>query len=233
MRLRLFLCVTALSLVSVAASANHARADFSISINEGNTGSGGVGQFTGPYANVQFTQTNANTLHVVITALNNGSQFFLFRTVGINLNAGVSFVAGSLSAATGIGSITPVFAGDSGNLNGFDSFNHSIDAGNGGDAGLTSLSFDLTGIAVVGNGLNFLALNDDNRYIAMHINAYGNSSYTGGALKTGFAADTGAGPGPGPNVPAPPTAILAAAGGLSFGLSGLVGWKRRRTLATA
>jgi hypothetical protein len=225
-KFRSFAGVSALSLALMAASADRARADFSLSINVGNP-SPGVGQYAGPYASVQFTQTGANTLHVVITAQNNGSQYFLFRTVGLNLSAGVSFVNGSLNSSTGLGTITPTFGvGNSGNLDGFGDFNHFIDAGSGASAGLTSLSFDLTGIAVVGTGSNFLTPNPDGFLIAMHINAYGNASYTGGALTTGFGANGGTGPGP--NVPAPPTAILAAAGGLSFGLSGLFGWKRRR-----
>jgi hypothetical protein len=223
MQLRSFAGVAALSVSLLAGSGGKSQADFSLSINVGNTGSSGIGSLTGPYASVTFMETGASTLHVVIQALNNGGNFYLFRTVGLNLATGVSFVPLSLTSTAGLGSISPSFGGPD-MFDGFGTTNHSVQAGNGGDAGLTSMSFDLTGIAVVGDGSNFLTPNSDGTLVAMHINAYANSDYSGGAIKTGFGAQTGAQPQP---VPAPTALVMIASGGIFSG-AGLALRRRMR-----
>jgi MYXO-CTERM domain-containing protein len=211
--------VLLLSLIVLAGVGSFGRANFSISIDEGNDG--GVDSFDGPYAEAVFTQVNANTLHVKITALDNGTDFFLFRTVGINVAPGVSFEAGSLTSTAGLGTISPNFAG-SDHLNGFGDFNLSVFAGNGASAGLTTMEFNLTGIPIVGDGSNFLALNNQGKYMAMHVNVYGNENYTGGARATGFGAG---GSIITSSVPEPASLTLAVLGVL--GIAGL-GWRQRR-----
>jgi hypothetical protein len=231
MKLRSFAGVSALSLALLAGSATQARANFLLSLNAPNSA---VSPFTGPYGTVNFVRNSSTSYTVTLTALNNGGKFYLFGdggTIGVNFNGAVSLF-GSISHTNPLGGSSPALGG-AGNISDFGNFSFSIDNGQGAANAVDTLTFTVTkDSGSWATDADLLVNNSDGFSVVGHVFVYDNASYNGGtATSTGFAGNGNTGPGP--NVPAPPTAILAAAGGLSFGLSGLVGWKRRRQSAIA
>lgn len=105
-------------------------------------------------------------------------------------------------------------------------YNSLVHSGGYGAAGFSHMSFDLTGIAVVGDGSNFFSSSNVSNMMAMQISAFGDSAFSQW-LGTGIAMSGTMNSLASPN-PAPPSLVLLASGAMT-GLSGLA--IRRRKVA--
>lgn len=222
--------VSALSLLWLSSLSSRAHADFSFSISTAGLGSN-QHLTGGPFANVHVSTVNSNTIHVEINAIGNGQQHFLFRTIGMNLASGVTMAnnPSSLAWTVGAGSPTaPMFMNGPIRLvnifsgSGSPYYNSLVYSGNYGYAGFTQMSFDLTGIEVVGDGRNFFSGNVPSNLMAMQVIAFGDPSFTQW-LGNGFAMS-----GAVTTVnPAPPAVVLLASGVVTS-LGGFIIRRRRR-----
>ena len=185
---------------------------------------------SGPFANVSVSQVNSNTVRVQINALSSGSEHFLFRTFAMNLASGVSVVNNPTSSFNWtVGNGTPYnpqfITGPDRPRDGFSTlkrFNSLFYSGIIGPDGFSQMSFDLTGIDVVGDGSNFFQPNSRGLFLMMHVISFGDAGYTDWR-GNGIAFN-------GPNTPvaapAPPAIVLLASGAFTA-LGGFV-FRRRR-----
>lgn len=212
---RFFSVVSVLTLTWLAFADAVARADFSFSVGAGSSGSNLP---VAPVATVQFSQVNGNTMRVEINAVNNGPQFHLFQTMAFNFAAGVTLANPSgLNWTVGNGSPgNPSFI--TGNnrprdgFNNFSRFNAWVYSGFGGTSGFSRMSFDLTGIDVIGDGSNFLGGNGAGLFLAMHISSFGDLEYS---QWLGHSIGTNGSIAQPTSAPAPPVTVLFASGAVT------------------
>jgi hypothetical protein len=198
------------------ASASHADV---ISISNPNSGISG---YAGPYANVTYSLVDSNTATFTVTTLGSyliGSQ----GTLGLNFNGAVS-LSSAISGNAGPTASCPYSLGGAGNLNGFGSFNFTIDTFDGANCASSLLTFTVDLVSGTwANTAAILTANSTGSLAAAHIFA-GCTIGTNGrrtCQATGYANQTGGGP---PNqVPEPQTLAL-----LGLGLLGVAVARRKR-----
>ncbi|SPP99477.1 hypothetical protein NBG4_10011 [Candidatus Sulfobium mesophilum] len=196
----------------------------SFDLGLGNTAISG---YTGPYAHVEVDLNTTTTATITFTSLTNSGNIYLMGdggSVDVNVNATtwtLSNITGS-NAGTGF-TPGPYSDGGAANaINGFGSFNQTIDSFDGFTHSSDMITFDLTNTSGTWtDALSVLAANDHDAAAAAHIFVTSSpANAKNGALATGFATGNEGGGPPPFETPEPSTIILIGAGLLSLGLRG-------------
>jgi MYXO-CTERM domain-containing protein len=188
-----------------------------------------ISPYTGPYGTVTVNLNAAGTVATVtLTALNNGGYYYLFGDGGtlalnVNLTGSESVAAAVVSHTNGIaGSSSTPTVGKAGNEDGFGTFNVQFDNGQGAADALSSLTVTLTlSGGTWASDASVLTPNGNGASVAGHVFVYANSDYSGGAVKTGYAANGG--------ISTPEPASFAMAGTAVVAFAGLALRRRRRS----
>jgi hypothetical protein len=209
--------------------ASPARADLVFDLGLGNSDISG---FPGPYAQVDVHLVDSTHATITFTSLTNGGNIYLMGAVGsvaVNVNAS-SFTLGTITGSNAGTGFTPgAFSnGGAGNVDGFGSFNQTINSFDGFTHTSDTISFTLTNTSGTWADANSVLIkNADGQLAAAHIFVTSSpANAANGALATGFAA-----------VPAPLIGhgllvLLAIAGVLAAGRL-LESLKKRRLYAAA
>jgi hypothetical protein len=195
----------------------------SFDLNVPNSGISGV---SGPYANVVVTWTSPTTATITVTAYP-GFLSADGSTVGFNINGTANVIAASYNQLGGFSSPWGTYGHTtypsygSGNVDGFGSFNFTMDDHDGYTHGVTSVTFTLTanGDTTWASASDVLTPNSGGSTVVAHIFVCNNTPCTesGGASVTGFASN---------GTPIPEPASIALFGSGLIALAGLV--RRRR-----
>jgi hypothetical protein len=216
-------CLKFILLVSAVCTAfalQSAKADlFTFDLGIGNSA---ISPYSGPYAQVVVDRTSSSTATITFTSLTNSGFIYLMGdggTAGVNVNG--AFTLGNISGSNSGTGFTPgpYSNGGAGNLDGFGSFNLTINSFDGFTHSSDTVSFDLTG----GNwadAASVLVANSSGFIAASHIFVTTfPADGSNGALATGFAGNGGT------NNHVPDGGATAAL--LGVGLAGLGGLRAR------
>ena len=163
-------------------------------------GNSAISGYTGPYASVLVNLTTSNTATITFTSLTNSGNIYLMgngASMALNVNA-TTFTAGGVtfSQAGQTGFSLPVFtvnnfAGQ--NVDGFGSFNLTVDNFDGFAHAVNSISITLTNISGTwANAAAVLFANAQGALAASHIFVTADPAVqSNGALATGYAANGG------------------------------------------
>jgi hypothetical protein len=196
------LLLAALTTVLFAFAAQPAGA-LTFVLDTGNVGL--TGTSTGPYGEVVVTRTSATSATIAMTAYSDAAYAYLFGdggSIGLNVNNGGGTTGLSYSGVTGItqpqlGASTPIFTQDSGNVDGWGSYNFVLDNFDGFGYSFKTLTFTLnaTGTNWLSDA-DVLTANTDGHSLVSHIFIV-NTDYTNtttcppGGGCTGYATSTG------------------------------------------
>jgi hypothetical protein len=160
-------------------------------------GNPAIAGYPGPYATVQIVQVG-NTATVTFTSLTNSGNIYLMGdggSVALNVNAS-TFTVGTITGTnSGIGFTPGGFTVDSGNNDGFGSFNLRINSFDGFTHSSDQISFTLTNTSGTWTDCHdVLTANNMGFLLSAHIfvTAFP-ANGANGALATGFAANGGGG----------------------------------------
>jgi hypothetical protein len=228
----------AIALAVLAFAPGRAAADYSFTIDTGNPA---ISSYTAGYVsvNVHVTDTTHATITFTsLTAVTSGNtNIYLMGdggTVDLNVNGSfsVASITGSNSgsgftADTSYPNANTDFSVGSGNVDGWGSFNLTIDTTDGFKNSSNVVTVTLTGSGTNWSDTlqNVLTANDTihNAVAAAHVFITSSPAVeSNGALATGFAAGSGGGGTNVHNTPAPPSAVL-----LGLGFVGFVGFVAR------
>jgi hypothetical protein len=186
-------------------------ADTTYTLNDGNSAISG---FAGPYGTVDVHWTDSTHSTITFTSNTVGGNIYLFGdggTAGVNVNATswtLSNITGS-NAGTGITSGGPFTDGGAGNLDGFGSFNQTINTFDGFTHSSDTVSFTLTNTSGTwADSASVLTANAWGEFVAAHIFVTASpANASNGALATGFAST-----GTTTSTPEPASLILLVSG---------------------
>jgi hypothetical protein len=176
----------------MAFTVQRAKADFIFNLSTGNSAISG---YPGPYATLDVDWVDSTHANIAFTSLTNSGNIYLFggsSSVGVNVNA-ASWTLGPVTGSNGGTGFTPGPWTDGGsrNVNGFGSFNQTIDSFDGYTHSSDSISFSLTDTSGTwANAMAVLLANSGGSLAEAHIFV---TSYpadaSNGALTTGYAAN--------------------------------------------
>jgi PEP-CTERM motif len=207
--------------VLVLALGSMAKADTILTLSVPNSGVTG----TGPYATVDIS-LSGDTATVTFTSLTNGGYIYLMGdggTADLNVNGGYTMTTPVLTNS--ISGFTPSYKNNTpGQVDGFGTFNLSLNSNDGFGDAATKVTFTITTTTsgAWATSDDVLTPNDGGSLAAIH--AFGCATpctTTEGAAFTGYAAD-------GQQVPVPEPGSLALFG---TGILGMAGFLRRKLLS--
>jgi len=209
-----------LSLVVIGCALALCTPSFADTVYDLNLGNSAISGFAGPYGSVNVHLDSSTMATISFTSNTVGGNIYLFGdggTAGVNVNATswtLSSITGS-NAGTGFTSGGPFSDGGAGNLDGFGTFNQTIDTFDGFTYSSDFISFILTNTSGTwADSSNVLTANADGNSVAAHIFVTSSpADASNGALATGFAST-----GTTTSTPEPASLILLASGllGVSF-----------------
>jgi len=185
--------------------------------------------FTGPYATATITLTDSTHATVTFDSLKNGGYIYLLGDGGTaDLNVNGAYTLGAVTETNSISGFTPTFSANApGQVDGFGTFNLSLNNDGGFTDSATHIAFTLTKTSGSwADASSVLTANGDGAFVAVHAFACaegtsGSGCTTStGAAATGFAANGGA-----VNTPEPTTISLLASLGVL--MAAVVGFRRR------
>jgi hypothetical protein len=169
------------------------------------TGNAAIAGFPGPYAHVVVDRTSTTTATITFTSLTNSGNIYLMGdggTVGVNVNA-TSWTLGTITgsnAGTGFVQGGPAgqaqFSdGGAGNLDGFGSFNQTINSFDGFKNSSDTVSFTLTNTSGTWATASAVLIgNASGNTAGAHIFVTASpANASNSALATGFATNGGGG----------------------------------------
>jgi hypothetical protein len=194
-------------------AATPANADLIIPLDNPNMAISG---FTGPYATVDIDVTSGNSATVTFTS---SDPYRMGGTGVVDLNVNGAYTLGPVTEASMTGGFTPSWKDNApGNVDGFGTFDLSLDNNDGYGDSANSVTFTLTNTTGIWatDGSNFLLANNQGAEAAAHIFVCASAPCdpSTDALATGYAANRGA-----TNIPEPGSIsifgfALAVLGGL-------------------
>jgi hypothetical protein len=192
--------ITAVLIALAGLGLQQAKADFVSFIDSGNSDISG---FPGPYAKVVVSLTSSTTATVTFTSLTASGNIYLMGDGGsadVNVNASsftITNISGS-NGGTGFTQVVPVgqsqfSIGGTGNVDDQGSFNAQIDSFDGFTHSSDTITFTLTNIGGTwASAADVLIANADGIDAAMHVFVTSSpANGANGAIKTGFAGETG------------------------------------------
>jgi len=152
----------------------------------------GLSGFTGPYATVTINLISPTTANVTFTFLTNGGYSYLMgSTAAADLNVNGNYTLGSVAEINTFSGFTSTFKDNKpGHVDGFGTFNLSLDNKGGFTDSATQISFELTDTSGTwSSAANVLSPNSAGYDVAVHTFACATPCTTSeGAAVSGFAS---------------------------------------------
>src|SRR5215472_11966879 len=181
--------VTAAVFGAVIFAGSAARATITEQIDTPNAALSG---FTGPYATVAITENNPNSATIVFTSLTTNGITFLIGDGGTaDLNVNGAYTLGTMTETNSLPGFTPTFSANSpGNVDGFGTFNLSLNNSDGYGSSANSVTINITNTTGLWTTDAAVLVNNAGGFNAA-IHAFActaTCTVSAGALTTGFAA---------------------------------------------